>query len=439
MIVEPIIQWFASMIYFFLVLTVIDALKIACRKSNYKIRYAAAIIVFAVLSIIDIYILTYSDLQGAPLLIALIKLVVTVFIAYGRINKSMIYTMLISDFPVSLAASCITNMFVISSPQNNCISKALIFLIDTAAIIIIKLAEKKRRTGNIKAVLSIIPIHIYIFILVIFACLNGITSLNDNFLFEISSELGYFLNILMLILGLLITAVIFSLIFNVMTGQAFKNTNNMLEKQVEAQLLLYEQFERSNNEMRRFRHDYTNHMTSILSLIKTKEYAEAEKYIEKLLNAKTKAESIFATGNKVADAILTSKSEALNDNIKIDYQGVIPPSLKNTDLCVILSNSLDNATEACLKCGRPCVISVMAAVSHGYFVLTVKNPTINPETFYEIPKTTKADSENHGIGLLNIRDTARNNDGTFSVKCENFVFELSVTMKMDNVNDEKKA
>ncbi|MBD5117480.1 MAG: GHKL domain-containing protein [Ruminococcaceae bacterium] len=238
------------------------------------------------------------------------------------------------------------------------------------------------------------------------------------------------LNIFTVILSLLVSSILISLIFNVISKQRFSNTTAILERQVEVQLRHYEKLEKMDSEMRRFRHDYVNHMQSLLSLIKMEEYAEAEDYIVRLQNTKHKAEALFTTGNKLADAILTDKSETLKENIRIDYQGVIPASIPNMDLCVILSNSLDNAIEACSECDFPCVISVIAAVKQGYFVMTVKNPTVNPNSFKDIPPTTKSDKNSHGIGLMNIKDTALKNDGSLSVRCENHLFELSVTLKV---------
>ena len=47
----------------------------------------------------------------------------------------------------------------------------------------------------------------------------------------------------------------------------------------------------------------------------------------------------------------------------------------------------------------------------------------------EFPVTDKADRENHGIGLINIRSTAEKYQGTMDFKVNGRVFILSVMMK----------
>ena len=108
----------------------------------------------------------------------------------------------------------------------------------------------------------------------------------------------------------------------------------------------------------------------------------------------------------------------------------MPNSIANVDLCVILSNSLDNAIEACREISSPCTISVSAGEQQGYFVMSVKNPTTRSDSFYDIPITTKSEKEQHGMGLFNIESAVRKNNGQMKIKCENGVFELMITMKL---------
>lgn len=77
--------------------------------------------------------------------------------------------------------------------------------------------------------------------------------------------------------------------------------------------------------MRKFRHDYTNHLRSILSLIRMNECSQAEEYIEKLQKVEYKSGmTIFYTGNKLADAIFSEKSATLDEGCRIEYSGIIP-------------------------------------------------------------------------------------------------------------------
>ncbi|MDE7229483.1 MAG: GHKL domain-containing protein [Oscillospiraceae bacterium] len=207
----------------------------------------------------------------------------------------------------------------------------------------------------------------------------------------------------------------------------------MMEKQVGLQISHYNELEKMDAEISRFRHDYTNHLQSILSLIQMNEYSQAEEYIQKLKKVQYKSDlQMFYTGHKLADAILSDRSSALGKSCRIEYSGIIPSPIDNVDLCIILSNSLDNAAEACRELPSPGVISIYAAEQQGYFVLSVKNPTVCTEKYYDIPATTKPDKEHHGMGLHNIESTVKRRGGQMRIKCENGSFELMITMKMSS-------
>ncbi len=49
------------------------------------------------------------------------------------------------------------------------------------------------------------------------------------------------------------------------------------------------------------------------------------------------------------------------------------------------------------------------------------------------PVTDKADRENHGIGMINIKSTAEKYQGTMDFKVKDGVFILSVMMKNEQV------
>lgn len=240
-----------------------------------------------------------------------------------------------------------------------------------------------------------------------------------------------FLIAIVAVLTVIIICIVVSLFLNVIAKQHFTSISQMMEKQVNLQIDHYKELEKIDAEVSRFRHDYNNHLQSILSLIQMNEYSQAEEYILKLKKEKYKSDlHIFYTGNRLADAILSHKSSALDDGTRIEYSGIIPDSIANIDLCVILSNALDNAIEACQKLPSPGVISIYAAKQQGYFVLSIKNPTTCRENYYSIPVTTKPDKMQHGMGLYNIESTAKKCGGQIKIKCENGFFELMITMKI---------
>ena len=119
---------------------------------------------------------------------------------------------------------------------------------------------------------------------------------------------------------------------------------------------------------------------------------------------------MFYSGNMPADAFLADKSAALEEDCQIECSGIMPASIANVELCIILSNAPDNAIEACREFNSHCTISVSAGEQQGYFVMSLKNPTARTESLYDIPPTTKSINQ-HGMGLYNIESTVKNMTG----------------------------
>lgn len=402
------------------------------REKHYRLKFVVSLILYTAISVFLNHNRYISEKIGViyPVLY-ITKFAVVLFILFRKNILLALYIFFLIDFMSSFIYSSFSVLlFNVVGLRSEAADNILLFFAQIIFLLLAILLRYKTDNSKIKATVSIIPKHIFLLIILTVSCFGGISTTNTmDFTDDAAAQ--SFMNVLTVILSILVASIIISLIFNVISKQRFSNISSVFEKQVGIQLRHYEKLEEMDREMRRFRHDYQNHMQSVLSLIKMGEYREAEDYILNLQSAKQKTEPLFTTGNRLADAILTDKSEMLGENITIDYQGVIPASINNMDLCVVLSNSLDNAIEACRECGFPCVISVSASTMHGYFVITVKNPTVNKNTFYDIPLTTKEDKNSHGIGLLNIKDTAERNEGKLSVKCENQIFEMSVTFKTE--------
>lgn len=353
------------------------------------------------------------------------------FMMYKRMNFKIIYLTVFIDLVISFASSCIscvsTNTFHITFEYIAPFADLFTRIIALAVLLILK-----QKTDSKKAtiVLQLIPKRIFVFLILSVICLSALTSLVSFHTDNLKTK-ECLLIVVIIILSVIWACIVASLILNVIAKQHFTVISQMMEKQVELQINHYKELEKMDAEMRRFRHDYTNHLQSILSLVQMKAYSDAEEYIQKIQKTSYKSRMVmFYSGNKLADAILADKSAVLNENCRIEYSGIMPASIENVDLCIILSNALDNAIEACRELYSPCTISVSAGEQQGYFVMSLKNPTARSDCFYDIPPTTKLKKEQHGMGLYNIKSTVKKYNGQMKIKCENGIFELMITMKL---------
>ena len=202
------------------------------------------------------------------------------------------------------------------------------------------------------------------------------------------------------------------------------------EKQLELELNHYNNMVQKNRDMRVFRHDFKNNLTSVRALISDGQYGEAEKYIDELYGRLDATKSVVSTGNHLADAILAEKYAAARERgVKIDFEGIIPNGrIENIDLCTILANALDNAIEG-IRHVKNAAIGIRAIDDGAVFTLIISNPTDKPvEIKNNRVKTTKGDDVNHGLGIGSIRNAAGKYNGEVNLRYKNGYFTIEVMM-----------
>lgn len=398
-----------------------------------KFRFVFALIAYVGISILFSSLVdVYGDSIGQLLTILyIVKLFFPLFLVLGSINLKICYFTALMEFSVSFfsnSATCIISNMLETVPVN--IFSVVNLCVQVLIFVLLLFIIKKANTKKVVIILKMIPVRVFVLLLLTVLSLGLLVSL-VNFNTDNNLLKDNLLIAIIITLAAILAYIITLLFINVIAKQHFTIISQMMEKQVELQINHYKELEKMDAEMRRFRHDYTNHLRSVLSLIQMKEYSDAEEYIEKIQNTAYKSGTVmFYSGNKLADAILADKSAALDENFRIEYSGIMPTTIENVDLCIILSNALDNAIEACRELHSPCAISVSAGEQQGYFVMSLKNPTARTDSFYDIPPTTKSKKEQHGMGLYNIESTVKKYGGQMKIKCENGIFELMITMKL---------
>lgn len=227
----------------------------------------------------------------------------------------------------------------------------------------------------------------------------------------------------------------------------------ILEKQIAAMREQMEETERVYSDIRRIKHDMKNTVSVIMRLSDLnggEENMELKKYLAELSGDLEKSESLFKTGNTVADTLLNIKyheGKRYIEELQIDAKGLIfPKDLKifSYDIGAILGNALDNAIEACvkLKSNEPeaeTFIRLYSMQKSGIFILGIENSfdgKLKLRSDEELPMTDKADKNAHGMGLFNIKSTAEKYGGTMDFQIRDRVFVLSVMMKNENPKEE---
>lgn len=216
---------------------------------------------------------------------------------------------------------------------------------------------------------------------------------------------------------------------------------NSILMRLNEQLIFSEQQSRSDEALRRFRHDYKNHIIVINSMFEQGDTEGAKKYFEKLKNDTASSLNSFTTGNSVVNSLLNVKKEdAKKCNAVIDFSGIVPEKgIDSKDMCICMGNLIDNAIEACLKLPEndKKVISVLGTVRNGTLLLSVKNPVVDMslKKFDGVLNTTKKDKKVHGIGLKNVKSIAEKYSGELLLSQENGVFTAELMLHLDDITE----
>lgn len=213
------------------------------------------------------------------------------------------------------------------------------------------------------------------------------------------------------------------------TYAIISSKNEVLEK-------YYREQEESNNEIRKLRHDFNNHILCMSSLAKNNNLDDLNIYLANINNYLADYGIYVKSGNDIVDAVLNNKMLlARKNNIDIKISAYVPEkiNISHMDLCAILSNLLDNAIESCLKIDKnsSCRIDTKINQYKGkYLSITVLNTTINNPIKKSFNfKTTKNDSKSHGFGMKIIKTVVDKYDGCINYECKDNTFKVKILLK----------
>ena len=199
------------------------------------------------------------------------------------------------------------------------------------------------------------------------------------------------------------------------------------EQHMQHQLKHLDEIILKQDELRRIRHDINGHFTALQGYLDTGDIQGGRCYLADLTDTFQAAAPSIHTGNNALDAILNAKqSLALSKNIafstKIRIQQTLP--IAPRDLCIIFSNALDNAIEACDRlppqAEKRIDLLLMEETETLYCKITNTAPLRHSSDF----TTSKIDPTNHGFGLSNIREALETYDVTLNIAQNGTLFTL---------------
>ena len=269
---------------------------------------------------------------------------------------------------------------------------------------------------------------VFIPILMIFIMSEYINTFSFDYQYMILEEDGsfeylisYWQLLAMHLLGLLS---LFCILFSYKKlQQNFRlSTEISLMEQEEHSLNRYvEEAKARYDETKSFRHDIRNHIAVVKNLLQNGKLEEAVSYMEDMDDMAEKMSFPCSTNNPVVDILVGNKlGIAKSMGIDVDCSLLLPYpcDIKDIDICIVLSNALDNAIHAVksLDAGIEKYIHVFGRIQGDFLMIEVENSFHGKDTFKK------------GTGLSNVKKVAEKYGGAMSIETQENKFVLHVLL-----------
>ena len=361
----------------------------------------------------------------------------------GRVWKRGI----VAFFAISIVANIKTRFFYIPDYFDNTINNALLnALIDILPSLLVLLfvwflsrISKKQvnrpiRTGTV----ALLGLLLFVFDTIVLDTFNVAATDPNSIRLDValyftrpdSTESIIFFMLLNMSLYFAAIIIAFFIFAQKSENKYYKEMIDTNTNYLKAQSQYYEAVEKSNNEIRKIRHDMKNNLSVLALLLENQDYARMTTYLSEINDSVQAADTGAHNGNTIADVILfdkTNKAAEAGCSLMIEGQFTYT-GMSAVDTCAIVGNILDNAIEAAtlMPPGKR-EIKFKFARTDNYFIISESNHcqklTISDNN---VISTTKSDKKNHGFGLLSIKEAVSHYNGETQISCEPIDSELYI-------------
>lgn len=216
----------------------------------------------------------------------------------------------------------------------------------------------------------------------------------------------------------------FLLYINYSSRMSINNeVQKMKDDQIESLGKYSKHIEGLYQDIRRFRHDYTNLLSSLKQAIKNRDIKGVEQIYDAVFldsdkqfyKSKYDIANLYNIENDALKSIISVKlieaqSKDIKTSIEVENRIDIPDSLELINLLKIVSIFLDNAIEAAIQAKQP-YISFTYFIDDGHKIMIIENSTrerkIDTKSIFHYGVSSKGDGR--GIGLSNVRNIVSSN------------------------------
>lgn len=210
-----------------------------------------------------------------------------------------------------------------------------------------------------------------------------------------------------------------------------QDEQNLLLNQAAAAQLQLEALEASQEKTMLYRHDMRHHLSLIHSYLGNKDYDAAQKYIADVERSIEEATVEKYCSNYTVNLILYAHiKHAKTEGIQVETHVNLPEKsvVSDMDLCVLLGNALENATNACadIPNKKDRFLKISCRTKHEKLMIQITNSCNGKVAFSD--NMPISSTENHGLGTRSIAAIAQKYSGLCSFGYEDGCFTTSVIL-----------
>lgn len=231
--------------------------------------------------------------------------------------------------------------------------------------------------------------------------------------------------------GLLVmNIIVFYLINDILKREEQIRVDRLLLERVKNETGMYRTISENYDKQRKREHEFQNQLAFIAALARENRVDEISRYLKEYNDKILLNIDLIDTNNVIVNAILNSKYQEAREKgivfvVKVnDLSGLI---IKDEDIVLILSNLLNNAIEANENCEEAVIKLKFVQEGHQIIISVTNTFTKKPLIIENKFVTTKTeDTDMHGIGLENIRETVEKYNGSCVIKHDVNRFKVAI-------------
>lgn len=218
--------------------------------------------------------------------------------------------------------------------------------------------------------------------------------------------------------------------------ESYRNKEKIIERltlQNKQQYELFQEKMYNDQKIRKMYHDMKSHTSYLRYCLEKQQAADGIEYADNILDQLESFDTIYHTDNGMLDCLLNEMRKKC-DKAGIHFEVNINFSrgcfMTDFDVCTLFGNILENAYEASMQLDSPVDMPIIFKMDNidNYIIIKLTNymkPGLIENGSHDLV-TTKADKENHGLGLKNLEDVLNKYNGTKKISIDDNLFVLKI-------------